>query len=229
MLFIDFSSTFNTIIPHKLVCKLSNLGIDAALCVWIMDPLTNRPQNVKIGDCTSSTSFVNTGVPQGCVLSPVIFTFFTHDCAAIHPFNATVKFADTTIVGLFSENEETTYREEVQHFVQWCEDHNLVLNTHTHKKEIIIDFRRSKKTTHFPLHNGEGKWHQVPRSLRTEDLTWSINTSHLAKKVQQRMFFLLKIKQARLSTQLLVHFFYCIIESVLAYGIIVCKFLWGKG
>jgi len=118
MLFIDFSSTFNTVRPHKLVCKLSNLGIDAALCVWIMDPLTNRPQNVKIGDCTSSTSFVNTGVPQGCVLSPVIFTLFTHDCAAIHPFNATVKFADTTIVGLFSENEETTYREEVQHFVQ---------------------------------------------------------------------------------------------------------------
>ncbi len=51
MLFIDFSSAFNTVIPHKLVCKLSDLGIDAALCAWIMDFLTNRPQNVKIGDC----------------------------------------------------------------------------------------------------------------------------------------------------------------------------------
>ncbi len=117
MLFIDFSSTFNTIIPHKLVCKLSNLGIDAALCAWIMDPLTNRPQNAKIGDCTSSTSFVNTGVPQGCVLSPVIFTVFTHDCAAIHSSNAIVKFADdTTIVDLISENEETAYREETATF-----------------------------------------------------------------------------------------------------------------
>ncbi len=87
------------------------------------------------------------------MLSPVLVTLFTHDCVEIHPSNAIVKFADdTTIVGLISENEETAYREEVQHIVQWCEDHNLVLNT----KEIIVDFRRSKKTIHSPLHiNGE--------------------------------------------------------------------------
>ncbi len=136
MLFIDFSSAFNSVIPHKLVCKMSELGIDAALCAWIMDFLTNRPQNVKIGDCTSSTIIMNTGVPQGCVLSPVLFTLFTHDCAAIHPSNVMVKFADdTTIVDIISESEETAYREEVQHFVQCCEDHHLVLNTHTQKRD----------------------------------------------------------------------------------------------
>ncbi len=78
MLFIDFSSAFNTVIPHKLVCTLSDLGIDASLCAWIMDFLTNRLQNVKIGDCTS-TIITNTGMPQGCVLSPVLFTLFTQD------------------------------------------------------------------------------------------------------------------------------------------------------
>ncbi len=55
----------------------------------------------------------------------------------------------------------------------------------------------------------------------TKDLTWSINTSHLPKKAQQRLVFLRKMKQARLSTQLLVNFYHCIIESVLAYGMIV--------
>ncbi len=125
MLFIDFSSTFNSVIPHKLVCKLSDLRIDAALCAWIMDFLTNRPQHVKIGDCTSSTIIMNTGVPQGCVLSPVLFTLFTHDCAAIHPYNVIVKFADdSTIVDIISESEETAF-----------EDHNLVLNTHTQKRD----------------------------------------------------------------------------------------------
>ncbi len=79
IVFIDFGSAFNTVIPHKLVCKLSDLGIDAALCAWIMDFLTNRPQNVKIGDCTSSTIIMNTGMPQGCVLSPVLFTLCTTD------------------------------------------------------------------------------------------------------------------------------------------------------
>ncbi len=53
----------------------------------------------------------------------------------------------------------------------------------------------------------------------TKDLTWSINTSHLAKRAQQRLFFLREMKQARLSTQL--NFYHCITESVLAYGIVV--------
>ncbi len=81
-----------------------------------MDFLTNRPQNVKIGDCTSSTIIMNTGMPQGCVLSPVLFTLFTHGCAVIHPSNAIVKSAgDTTIVGLISENEETNTKKTKDH------------------------------------------------------------------------------------------------------------------
>ncbi|KAI3377836.1 hypothetical protein L3Q82_008976 [Scortum barcoo] len=61
---------------------------------------TNRPQVVRIGDNTSSTLVLSTGTPQGCVLSPALFTLFTSDCSAIHSTNTIVKFADdTTIVG----------------------------------------------------------------------------------------------------------------------------------
>src|SRR4029434_7644086 len=44
LLFIDFSSAFNTIIPSKLITKLSDLGINTSLSNWILDFLTNRPQ-----------------------------------------------------------------------------------------------------------------------------------------------------------------------------------------
>ena len=55
---------------------------------------------VRIGKCTSSTLVLNTGTPQGCVLSPVLFTLFTHDCSAIQSSNTVVKFTDsTTAVG----------------------------------------------------------------------------------------------------------------------------------
>ncbi|KAK3540458.1 hypothetical protein QTP70_031011 [Hemibagrus guttatus] len=43
MLFIDFSSAFNTIIPQHLTEKLSLLGINTSLCNWILDFLTGRP------------------------------------------------------------------------------------------------------------------------------------------------------------------------------------------
>ncbi|KAK3509604.1 hypothetical protein QTP70_006797 [Hemibagrus guttatus] len=40
MLFIDFSSAFNTIIPQHLIEKLSLLGQNTSLCKWILDFLT---------------------------------------------------------------------------------------------------------------------------------------------------------------------------------------------
>ncbi|XP_051881682.1 uncharacterized protein LOC127575722 [Pristis pectinata] len=69
LLFIDYSSVFNTIIPSKLVTKLQDLGLNTSLCNWILDFLTNRLQSVRIGSNTSGTIILNTGAPQGCILS----------------------------------------------------------------------------------------------------------------------------------------------------------------
>ncbi len=47
LLFIDYSSAFNTIVPIKLAVKLTDLGLNSSLCDWIQDFLTGRPQVVK--------------------------------------------------------------------------------------------------------------------------------------------------------------------------------------
>ncbi|KAK3560344.1 hypothetical protein QTP86_006429 [Hemibagrus guttatus] len=44
MLFIDFSTAFNTIIPQHLIEKLTQLNLNTSLCNWILDFLTGRPQ-----------------------------------------------------------------------------------------------------------------------------------------------------------------------------------------
>ena len=49
MLFIDYSSVFNTIVPSKLITKLTILGLNTSLCNWILDFLTGCPQVVRIG------------------------------------------------------------------------------------------------------------------------------------------------------------------------------------
>ena len=40
MLFFDYISALNTIIPSKLVNKLRTLGLNTSLCYWILDFLT---------------------------------------------------------------------------------------------------------------------------------------------------------------------------------------------
>ena len=43
-LFVDYSSTFNMVIPHKLTDKLSTPGLHLTIYDWILDFLTGRPQ-----------------------------------------------------------------------------------------------------------------------------------------------------------------------------------------
>ncbi|KAK1786008.1 hypothetical protein P4O66_017563 [Electrophorus voltai] len=47
MLFVDYSSAFNTIIPSLLTTKLEDLGLHPSLCDWISNFLTDRPQSVQ--------------------------------------------------------------------------------------------------------------------------------------------------------------------------------------
>ncbi len=148
MLFVDYSSAFNTIVPATLVAKLQTLGLNRSLCSWILDFLTGRSQVVRMGNNTSSL-ILNTGAPQGCVLSPLLYSLYTHDCTATHSSNVIIKFADdTTVIGLITDNDETAYREEVSTLTKWCQENHLSLNIHK-TKELVVDYRRqSREHTH---------------------------------------------------------------------------------
>ena len=104
MLCIDYSSAFNTILPSKLINKLRTLGLNTSRCNWILDLLTGRPQVIRVVNNTSAMLILKTGAPQGCLLSPLLYYLFTHDCTDRHDSNTSIKFADdTTVVGRRSE------------------------------------------------------------------------------------------------------------------------------
>ncbi len=56
LLFIDYSSAFNTIVPIKLAFKLTDLGLNTSLCDWIQEFLTGRPQVLKVGSSPPTPS-----------------------------------------------------------------------------------------------------------------------------------------------------------------------------
>ena len=112
MLFVDFSSAFNTIFTHRLVDILRDLGFPHNTCMWIKSFLPDRSQRVRVGRHTSTSLSLSTGSPQGCVLSPLLYTLYTHNCTPAHRSNTMVKFEDDTkVVGLLFYGRCTVYTE----------------------------------------------------------------------------------------------------------------------
>ncbi len=219
MLFVDYSSAFNTIMPATLVAKLQTLGLNRSLCSWILDFLTGRSQVVRMGNNTSSPLILNTGAPQGCVLSPLLYSLYTHDCTATHSSNVIVKFADdTTVIGLITDNDETAYREEVSTLTKWCQENHLSLNIDK-TKELVVDYRRQSRE-HTPITIDKTPVERVS-SFKflgvhiTEDLTWSAHTDAVLKKAHQRLFFLRRLRKFGTSPRILRSFYTCTVESIL--------------
>ena len=89
---------------------------------------------------SSRTITLNTGAPQGVVLSPLLFTLLIYDCAPQYSSNLFIKFADdTAIVVLIGSRDETNCRWEVSSLAIWCTHNNLFLNVDI-TKEMVVDF-----------------------------------------------------------------------------------------
>ncbi|KAK3510058.1 hypothetical protein QTP70_026788, partial [Hemibagrus guttatus] len=225
ILFVDFSSAFNTIIPALLRDKLFQLNVPDSMCSWITDFLTDRRQFVRLGTHVSDLQHISTGSPQSCVLSPLLFSLYTNGCTSGHQSVKLLKFADdTTLIGLISDGNESAYRGEIDRLVSWCSTNNLELNS-LKTVEMTVDFRKDPAPRppvilcDSPVSSAESFC--FLGTTITKELKWAQNISYLTKKAQQRMYFLRQLKKFLLPVKMLVNFYTAIIESVLTSSITV--------
>ncbi|KAM9559260.1 uncharacterized protein ACWYII_012624 [Salvelinus alpinus] len=104
---------------------------------------------------------------EGCVLSPLLYSLFTHGCVALHDANSIIKFADdATVVGLITDNDELG---------EEAEERTRPIHIHGTALERVSSFK------FLGVHV-------------TDDLTWIINTTTLVKRAQQHLCFLRLLK-----------------------------------
>ena len=233
ILFADFSSAFNTIQPHLLAHKLKDLTVNPHLSLWVTDFLTNRTQAVRYTlDSQSNsgkenykqtnTKTINTGAPQGTVLSPFLFTLYTNDCTTKGKDTSIIKFSDDTAI-IDTSDTDTVYESEIASFVDWCESHFLDLNV-SKTKEMVIDVKRNKSEVRACMIKGQ----EVERvnayrylgSWIDDKLVFDVNSDAIHKKCRQRMHVLYTLRSLHVNSTIMERCYQSFIQSVLAFSVI---------
>ena len=230
VLFLDFSSAFNFLQPKILVEKLLELNVNVHICSWIFDFLTERPQFVRLkikNDVfCSSTTVLNVGSPQGTVLSPALYSIYTDNCRSSCENIKIIKFADDTAIQGLLSNSVSSYFNEIDMFVKWCKEHSLHLNV-SKTKEIVIDFRKSQHVHPNVIIDGETV-EQVENYKYlgvhvNNKLDWTVHTSSVISKINQRMFFVRKLNYFKVDKTLISLFYQSVIQSIISF----CICIWG--
>ena len=224
ILFIDFSSAFNTIQVHIMLNRLINLQVNPNIILWIYSFLSHRQQYVKLNGTISDTVYTETGAPQGCVLSPLLFTLYTNTCRSDSLSCKIFKYADDTALVGFCLNNDNEYQNAVKYFISWCKENYLLLNVQK-TKELVIDYRRTSNV-HEDLVINEQIVERVSEykylgTIIDCKLNFESNVNSIYKKANSRMFFVRKLHRLHVNKKIVELFYRSIVEATITFGIAV--------
>jgi len=238
-IFLDLRKAFDSVSHGLLLEKLESYGIRGPVLNLFRSYLTGRSQVVRVGNAYSRPLVINTGVPQGTVLGPIMFIAYINDLLKTDMDGEIVTYADDTAL-VFSADTWDQARQKaeigIRRVVSWLDLHRLSLNVG--KTHFMPFFAGSTEQIHFSyltVHSlsCHGLCHCNERILITHEtkylglivgsrLRWEGHANQLTTKLKPFLYMLYQLRQI-LNHRTLITVYRSLIESIIQYGIII----WG--
>ena len=182
--YFDIRKAFDSILHQILQTKLAAFGFDETFLHHFLDYLEDRHQIVSIGSFFSRPSVVPSGVPQGCVLGPLLFILY---------MNNVVVCVQNSHVNLLAEDLKLLCVDyfdglqcDINGIYEWSSKNQLEFHP---EKCKLMNFKGSQS----PLFLGEVEilfTREIMnlRMLVTEDLCWATHVKTKLAKCNKIIF-----------------------------------------
>ena len=142
LVLLDLSKAFDSIDHIILLRKLRRIGVSDQALRWFRSYLSDRKQFVRIGSATSETLPITHGVPQGAILSPLLFCIYINDLPSVPQALNLESFVDDSKVFMsFHIDDITNAKKKIEedlHLVAtWCFQNSLLINPEKTKFLLI--------------------------------------------------------------------------------------------
>jgi hypothetical protein len=224
--FLDYTNAFNCVDRSKLLTLLETLGLPTSLIMFLQDYFKSRTQYMVIKGKSSEHIPIESGVLQGAILSPFLFSYYVN-CIPQTDNVTLVKYADDVAVGCIAGPNLSSQKlqNNLNTILEWSKTVNLSINAQK-CHDIIFSLARGERLTNFELNSQAMSIdnQEIPRTRSVKylgvtlshNLTWSEHVLQTFKKVRRLSFYILRLKSMRLPHRLLKRFVYsCVIVHIL--------------
>ncbi len=187
---LDFSKAFDTV-PHKrLLHKLKNYGIKGPILQWISSFLTQREMCVVVEGEKSPNVTVDSGVPQGTVLGPLLFLCYINDIP--NSVKSQIRlFADDCLLyrPINSFKDHDILQQDLDNLQKWANDWGMKFNA----KKCFLLSSRNKSSYFYSINNQILQRVQDTPYLGiiiSEDLKWKTHITKITKRANSTLGFL---------------------------------------
>ena len=141
---IDLEKAFDSVDVNLMTIKLINAGVVGKLARLIHDYLSSRAIRIQIDDTVSPQFSCELGLPQGSILSPLLFIIFIIDIVS-DPTLTHYKYADDTTLLVELNTASDSLRkasEAIEQVTNWCFRNRIMINV---SKTVFLPINFSKE------------------------------------------------------------------------------------